>query len=131
MTDREKALRAIAVGDLFHARARNTASYVCLALQIRETTIFARRVTTQSVHEFDRATGYEDPGGQPLWINSVAPLPPDIRDVMLAIDRKYREDEYRRAEDPSWKMPPEQARLTKEEIRALACLGDFYEAHPI
>jgi hypothetical protein len=70
------------------------------------------------VHEFDRATGVEDPDGRPVIINSVAPLPADIRDIMLGLDRKYREAEYRRAEDPEWRMPPEEARLSEEESAA-------------
>ncbi|MFI5001286.1 MAG: hypothetical protein ACHQK9_15520 [Reyranellales bacterium] len=131
MTNREAALRRIAVGDIFHASAPNGASFICLALKVREDTIFARRITSQSVHEFSRATGVEDPDGVPLTIDSAAPLPPDIREIMLGLDRKYREDEYRRAEDPNWEMPANDARLTKDEIRGLRFVGDFYRDNPI
>src|ERR1700739_4849498 len=116
--DRKIVLAAIAVGDLFHGRPRKgTASVICLALQVREKTIFARRITTQSVHEFDRATGVEIDDSNPVIIDSIAPLPSDIHEIMLGLDRKYREVEYRLAEDPEWRMPPEQACLTEDEKR--------------
>src|SRR4029078_8104051 len=105
MTDRETALRTIAVGDLFHAAVgRSGASYPCLALQVSEKAIFARRMTTQSVHWFDRTTGVES-GEHAILIDSVTPLPDDIREIMLGLDRKYREDEYRWAEEPDWEPP--------------------------
>lgn len=131
MTGREAALRDISAGDLFHASTQSGASFVCLALQVRERTIFARRITTQSVHEFDRTTGIEDPDDIPLTINSVAKLPADVHEIMLGLDRKYREAEYRHAEDPEWDLPEDEARLTKDEIRGLLFVGNFYRAHPI
>jgi hypothetical protein len=132
MTQREATLRRIAVGDLFHGRPRQgTASVICLALQIRERTIFARRITTQSVHEFDRMTGVEIDDSNPVIINSVAPLPSDVREILLGLDRKYRESEYRYAEDPDWEMPAENAKLTKDEIRALLAAGKVHDENPI
>jgi hypothetical protein len=131
MAARDEALRSISAGDLIRASAGSGASFVCLALQIKERTIFARRITTQSVHEFDRATGVEDLDGVPVTINSVAKLPADVREILLGLDRKYREAEYRYAEDPEWNLPEDEARLTKEEIYGLLFVGDFYRAHPI
>jgi hypothetical protein len=131
VTDREAVLRKIAVGDIFHASAINDASFICLALQIRETTIFARRVTTQSVHEFDRATGIGGRQHSPLVIDSVAPLPDDVREAILGLDRKYREDEFRYAEDPTWKMPDEEAKLTAAQIRALGSIARIYAGNPL
>ena len=119
------------VGDIFHARAQTTASFVCLTLQVTESTIRARRITTQSVHEFDRTTGIEGPEGNPLTIDSVAPLPADIHEIMLGLDRKYAASDARRVVDPDWRLPPEQARLTKEEQRGLVFVGRFYRNHPI
>ncbi len=131
MTGRDAALRNISVGDFFHASTECGASFVCLALRINERTIFARRITTQSVHEFDRATGVEDSDGVPVTINSVEKLPADVREILLGLDKKYRESEYRYAEDPKWRLPEDEARLTKEEIFGLLFVGDFYRAHPI
>jgi hypothetical protein len=132
MTQREVALRNIAVGDMFHGRPpKGTASFICLALEVGEKTIFARRITTQSVHEFDRATGVENVDSNPIVIDSVARAPVDIREILLGLDRKYREAEVRRAEDPNWKLPEDKARLTKDEIRALLLVGKLHEDNPI
>jgi CRISPR/Cas system CSM-associated protein Csm5 (group 7 of RAMP superfamily) len=132
MTQREARLRRIAVGDLFHGRPRRgTASFICLALQVHEKTIFARRITTQSVHEFNRATGVEIDDRNPIIINSVATLPHDIREILLGLDRKYRESEYRYAEDPDWEMQAEDAKLTKDEVRALLAAGKMHDDNPI
>jgi hypothetical protein len=57
--------------------------------------------------------------------------PSDIRDALLGLDRKYREAEYRRAEDPEWEMPPEQARLSEEEKRGLLFVSHFFPENPI
>jgi hypothetical protein len=131
-TDRKTALAAIAVGDLFHGSlGRGTASFICLALQVREKTIFARRITTQSVHEFDRTTGVETIDSNPVVINSVALLPGDVQEILLGLDRKYREAEYRFAEDPDWRMPADDVKLTKDEIRALLVTGKLHDENPI
>lgn len=132
MTEREAALRTIAVGDIFHARIRpdDGPSYICLALQVHEDRIFARRMTVQSVHWFDRATGVEIDDDR-VVIDSVAPLPDDIRKIMLGLDQKYREDEYRWAEDPDWEPPEGSSRLTPDQRRALLFIADFYPAHPL
>jgi len=50
---------------------------------------------------------------------------------MLGLDFKYREDEVRRAEDPDWVMPDEEAKLTAEQRRALLFIARFYPAHPL
>lgn len=131
MTDRETALRQVAVGDIFHASARNDGpSYPCLALQIREDRIFARRMTTQSVHWFDRATGVEVDDDR-IVIDSVTPLPADIHKIMLGIDRKFREAEYRRAEEPDWRPPEDYFHLSDDQHRAFSFIDDFYPAHPL
>lgn len=132
MTEREAALREIAVGDIFHASIRPDSgpSYICLALQVHECRIFARRVTTQSVHWFDRATGVEI-DDDPVVIDSVAPLPKDIREIMLDLDRKYREIEFRQAEDPDWEPPEGSSRLTPEQRRGFSFIARFYPAHPL
>src|ERR1051326_8424505 len=131
MTSRHAALKNIAVGYIFHGRPNGTSSFICLTLQVREKSIFARRITTQSVHEFDRSTGVEKVDNNPVVIDSVAPLPDDIRDLLLGLDEKYREGEYHRAEEPDWEMPADKAKLTKNEIRALLFVSKHYEKNPI
>ena len=68
-------------------------------MSVRERIIQARTLTTQEILEFDRDIGIADHVlyGQSYRyvIDSVAPLPPDIHEIMLSIDRKYREAEER------------------------------------
>jgi hypothetical protein len=130
MTDRKAALQKIAVGDIFHASGTNGASFPCLVLQIRENAVFARRVTTQSVHWFDRTTGF-DQNNPKIVIDSVAPLPNDIREIMLSIDRLFREAEYRSAEEPDWEPPEDHFHQSKDQIRALLFIDKFYSANPL
>ena len=129
-TDREAALHKIAVGDIFHASGTNGASFPCLALQVRENAVFARRVTTQSVHWFDRTTGV-DQDNPKIAIDSVAPLPDEIHAIMLSIDRLFREAEHRRAEEPDWVPAENHFHQSKDQIRALLFIADFYPAHPL
>lgn len=132
---REAALQKIAIGDIFHASATNGASLLCLTMNVTATRIQARNVATQIVYDFDRRTGLAEwrVYGTPFicTIDSTAPLPPDIREIMSSLDRKYREGEYRSAEDPDWQSPPEDSRLTKEQIRGLLFVDDFYRDNPV
>jgi hypothetical protein len=132
MTDREASLKKIAVGDMFHASIRSGSgpSYPCLALQVREDRIFARRVTTQSVHWFDRKTGVEIDDSR-IVIDSVEPLPDDIHEIMLGLDQKYREIEIRHAEDPDWAPPEGSSRLTPDQRRAILFIVKFYPDNPL
>ena len=133
MTDREAALKRITVGDIFHASIHGRTdgpSYPCLALQVRDDAIFARRMSTQSVHWFDRATGVEIDDDR-IVIDSVAPLPDDIREIMLSIDRLFREAEYRHAEEPGWEPPENYFHHSKDQIRALLFIADFYPKNPL
>jgi len=133
--DRADALKNIAVGDIFHAEASNGASLLCLTMSVTEKTIQARNVTTQIIYDFDRATGHAD------WyvygtrydclIDSIAPLPSNIHQIMLGLDRKHREVEYRQAENTDLTPLPEQLHFTKDEIRGLFFVDKFYETNPI
>ena len=134
-TDREMALNAIKVGDIFHAEASSGASLLCLTMAVTDTQIQARNVATQIIYDFDRRTGFAD------WfvygthytcsIDSIAPLPPDIHEILLSLDQKYRECEYRLAEDPDWESAPGESHLTKEQIRGLLFVADFYPANQL
>lgn len=131
MTGREAALLQIDVGDIFHAVTSTGASFICLTLRVGHDAIFARRITTQSVHWFDRATGIEGPECSALTIDAVAPLPDDIMEIMLEMDRKYHEWELRHAEDPAYEPAPHEMGLTKEHRKGLAFAADFYESNQI
>jgi|SRR5215813_12065725 len=120
MTDRETALRKLAVGDIFHGECSNAASLICLVTSVTETTIHARRVTTQEDLVFDRQVGIvlcDDGTHGDGSIDSVAPLPPEMHDVFLGMDLRYG-----RGDDP---------KLTEAEKRALYFIADFYPANPV
>jgi len=117
---REIALRSIAVGDIFHGTCPNGASLICLVISVTEATIHARRVTTQEDIEFDRELGVERSGdGRVLaTIDSVAPLPADIHEVMLGLDRRYR-----------FGHGLERLKLTDVEKRAFSFIHDYYPSN--
>jgi hypothetical protein len=121
VAEREKLLRQIKVGDFFHAKSPSGAKMLCLTTAIDDTTIHARRITTQMDHEFDCRTGTEK-GNSPGFgrIDSVAPLPPDIRDVFLGLDHRYRTS-----------TDPERAILTDAEKRAIMFIASHYPANPV
>lgn len=135
VTDREAALRKIAVGDIFHASASNGASLLCLTMAVTDQVIRARNVATQIIYDFDRRTGratwyvFGTPYG--CLIDSVVPLPPDIHEIMLSLDRRGREAEYRNAEDPNRPWKPGDNPLTADQRRGLLFVADFYRAHPL
>lgn len=121
MPDRESSLRNIKVGDFFHAKCPNGASMICLTTAVDETTLYARRITTQTDHAFDRTTGVErDPDGILCKVDSVAPLPPEIHNVFLGLDHRYRTS-----------TDPERSKLTDAEKRAIMYIASYYPANPI
>jgi hypothetical protein len=64
-------------------------------------------------------------------IDSVAPLPPDIHEIMLSLDRKGRDAEHRDAENPDREWKPGDNPLTEEQKRGLLFVYDFYRTHPL
>lgn len=119
MPDRETLIRKIKVGDIFHATAPNGASLVCLAVEINETAILARRLFVPEYLEFDRATGVNTTvGGHKCQIDSVAPLPEDIREVLENLDHRNRTN-------------PKDAKFREAEKYALLFIADHYPANPI
>ena len=129
MLDRKSLLTRLTVGDIFHAVAPNGASCVCRVLSVNDAIIHARRMTTQENLEFDRQTGIEKASdGEALAvINSVAPLPPEIRNVFLGIERKYRQ-----IKPEDWDNPDlERFKLTEAEKKALRFVGPYYISNPL
>src|SRR4051794_1131548 len=121
MSDRKALLGRLVAGDVFHATGATGASLLCLTVAITETTIQARRITTQEFLEFDRQTGFEKSDDKPGRIDSVAPLPLDVLNIVLGLDRRYR-----------LLQDPKQGKLTDPEIRALATyIGPHYASNPL
>ena len=125
MPDRESALRNLAVGDIFHGRSPNGASLVCLVTAVDNETIDARRIHTQDDLRFDRRTGIEL-GEVKSRIDCVAPLPLDIYNVLVAMDRKGQAlaAMFRSGVEPD----PEQYKLTDAEKKAGRLLTAHIEA---
>jgi hypothetical protein len=123
MANRAEALNKLVVGDIFHAESPNAPSLICLVVAVTETRIQARTVTHQLHLEFDRQTGVAKWGDERVLgaiVNSVAPLPVDIHNVMLGIDRKFRLEQ-----------DLERLKLNDAEKRALVFVGSHYSANPV
>lgn len=118
-TPKEKALRNIKTGDIFHADGHHGGSLICLATSITDSTINARTVTHQLEFTFDRRTGVGEDLKYSMkgTIDSVAPLPSDIHAALVGLDARFQ----RKLEGPP----------TDLEKRALRFVDDFYPAHPI
>jgi hypothetical protein len=125
MFDRRTLLAKLDIGDIFHAESPSGASLICLVLSVDQTTIRARRVTTQENLEFDRRTGVtiSDDEEVPCVIDSVASLPAEIHNVFLELDQKYQK--YRPDRDP------ERFKLTDAEKKALLFVGTHYASNPL
>ncbi|MCM2396041.1 hypothetical protein NBH19_08090 [Rhizobium sp. S95] len=122
-TDRSVILGKLEVGDIFHGKSKSGGRLTCLVTKINDTHITSRRVTTQQTFVFDKVTGTSAPtdehdGGV---IESVEPLPVDIHNILVALDRRYRLGKNRK----------ESVKLRNEEQEALLFLGDYYEKYPI
>ena len=111
MTDLKTKLSRLVPGDIFHAACPNEASLICLVEMITSERIEARRVTTQDHVTFD----LNDPEVR-CTIDSIAPLPVDIHNVMLGLDRKMR---------------LRFDKLNRAEKDALLFVGAFYPANPL
>jgi hypothetical protein len=118
MADRGAKLSRLLPGDIFHAECPSGASLICLVEAITDGRIEARRVTTQDHVTFELSTGLSlhDDGDARCVIDSIAPLPVDIHNIMLGLDRKMR----LRFEKPD-----------RAEKDALLFVADFYPAHPL
>ena len=118
MADRRSKLSRLVPGDIFHAECPNGASLICFVEAITNDKIEARRVTTQDHVTFELSTGVSlpDDGEARCTIDSIAPLPVDIHNVMLGLDRKMR----LRFEKPN-----------RAEKDALLFVADFYPANPL
>ena len=120
MSHRKILLARLAAGDIFHAEAPNGANLICLVVSVDETDLRARRITSQDDLVFNRQTGMTEDGD---IIDSVAPLPDEIHNALLELDRKYQ------IYDPN--KEPERFRLTDEERKALRFVKPHYSSNPL
>ncbi|MCF3945765.1 hypothetical protein [Acidiphilium iwatense] len=122
MTDHAKTILDLSVGDFFHAASASGAKIICLVTAITSTHIQARNITRQICLDFDRQTGFAKWGNKSALcsIDSIKPLPPEIHDVFLGLDRRYRSGQG-----------PEAAKLLDAEKRALAFARTHYSSNPL
>lgn len=123
MTPRETALQRIQVGDIFHAEGDWGGSLICLTLEVSDTTILGKTVTTQLFYRFERQSGVvRDENGEIIaTIDSTERLPDDILDIVMQIDRKFGCVDGQEGS----------SKLTADEKRALLFVASFYPANPI
>lgn len=119
-TNREEYLAKIDVGDIFHAQSLNGARLACLATSITGKKICSRVITTQVYVEFDAISGEGQYGKYKCRIDSIAPLPVDIHNTMLGIDRKSRLE-----------FEEDRFRLTESEKKALLFLDAHYDGNQL
>ncbi len=102
-------------GDLVHGRCSQGHSLLCLVESLGPDRIVTRRITTQEPVTFDIETGevMGAPGG---CLDSIMPLPVDLHDVLLGLDRKMR-----LGDQP----------LSPVEKDALDLANEVYAAHPL
>lgn len=122
MNDRQDTLKCLVVGDVFHANSPNGASLTCLITNVTHNSIFARVIMSQVELIFDTRSGAATRNGRSVvcTIDSIAPLPDEIRSAMLAIDKKFRTEKVR-----------EHLKLTDTEIEAVQFLKSHYLSNPL
>lgn len=113
--DRGVMIHQLVPGDIFHAGCPGGASLICLVTDIGPSSVEARTVTTQHCYSFNRATGVAKSADTLCVIDSVTPLPVDIHNVVLGIDRKFR-----------LAHTMEGLKLNEAEIQALVFIDSFY-----
>lgn len=126
-TSRQLALSTIAVGDIFNADIPNGGTVLCLAVAVTATGIQARDICRQGeLLDFDRQTGVAPCPwsriGTTCTITSVAPLPPDVYEALLGLDRKY---------NMGRPLTCEERKLTEAEKKAFVFVYDHHKAHQI
>jgi hypothetical protein len=117
--DRKTVLSQLAVGDVIHAESPRAPSLICLVVSVTDTIIQARTVTGGKHFEFDRETGVAQCVDEAACtIDSVAPLPVEIHNVILGLDRKFRLEQ-----------DPGRIRLNDAEKHALIYVDGHYSSN--
>ena len=115
MPDLRSKLSLLVPGDIIHGHHVEGPSLICLVEVVAADRLETRRITTQRHITFDIETGVEV-GFPECRLDSIAPLPVDVHNVLLGLDRKMRLG-----------RPP----LSQAEKEALRFVADFYSAHPL
>lgn len=113
---REELLGSLVAGDIF------AADHLCLVVSIETDVIHARRLIVREERSFCRRTGEEITAGRQgkAAILSVEPLPVEVHEMILWLDRKNR-----------LHTDISKAKLTDAEKNALLFVSDHYDSNPI
>jgi len=138
-TRTQQALRSLAVGDIFHAHftqwpQSEGPSLVCLITTVTDDAIVARAVSTQVCFTFDRNTGNSQSSEPPIYIHksggtlvavidSVAPLPSNVHNALVALDRHFRLGQF--------SSKPDKSHLTAEHKDAILFVARHYAENPL
>jgi hypothetical protein len=131
MFSRATPFRRLVAGDIFHARGTTGSgrqSLICLVVNVTDAVIRGRTVTHSLTVDFDRSTGKgrcQDSDGQgwPAFdcvIDSIEPLPVDMHNVLLGLDRKMR-----------LTLDHDRFGLNEDEKSVLDFVYDHYKRFPI
>lgn len=140
MTTRTKqALRSLAAGDIFHAHftqwpQSKGPSLICLVTSVTEDEIVARTVSTQVCFTFDRNTGRSRSWEPPIYvsktgetlvavIDSIAPLPFNVHNALISLDRHFRLGQF--------SSKPDKSHLTAEHKEALLFVATHFPENPL
>lgn len=118
MMSRKQALDAIKVGDIIYGIAGGGQPKLLLVYEADENGFSARHMTSQATAKFGRdGEATWTPGGGSCTIVSTAALPPEQREVAIALDRRMgSKPEY-----------PD-SRLTEDEIHLILSHKGYFEA---
>ncbi|WP_174970074.1 hypothetical protein [Burkholderia lata] len=135
----EQALRSLVVGDIFHAHftqwpQSEGPSLICLITSVTDDAILARTVSTQVCFTFDRNTGHSRLWEPPIYasttgealvavIDSIAPLPSNVHNALVALDRHFRLGQF--------SSKPDRSHLTSEHKEALLFVAKYYPENPL
>ena len=118
--DRATALSRLEIGDIICARSPKAPLIICLVTGITVESIVTRRITDGESYVFERGTGLEKTDTVTVEIVSVEPLPADIHDILLRIDRRNRLQADRT-----------HFRLDEHEKRAFLMINEHYYGHQL
>ena len=117
---RQLALGAVKIGDVIYGLSGAGNDKLLLVYEVKDNSIFARHITSQTSGEFDRASGQtvSVPSGGTCTIVSTAVLPAELYETAIGLDRKFR----------TGKAYPDFV-LSKAEIDLIRTYNDFFRAN--
>ena len=113
--DLRAKLSLLVPGDIIRGHDSGGAILICLVEAVGPDRIETRRVTTQGHVTFHVETG-EEVGNPESRLDTLEPLPLDVHNALLGLDRKMR----------LGTLP-----LSEAEKEALQFVAHFYSAHPV